>query len=87
MNIAAYERASAHCWVSKNLIYVYEDELEWLYIIENESEVESAVDLIEWSISAWYNPTEYPEYEQICIGDVIDEQLEDKLINYTKGDI
>lgn len=77
------EQISEHCMLSnKNEVYVFDDDLAWLYIIKNESEVESAVDLIEWSISAWYNCEEYPEYESVCIGDVIDEQLDDKCIEY-----
>lgn len=81
------EHYSGHTEVWKNHIVAYEDGLYWLYIIENESEVESAVDLIEWSIGAWYNTEEYPDYEQLCIGDVIEEQLEDKCIKYKYIDI
>lgn len=66
------EQMSDHCQLANsNQVYVFEDDLAWLYVIKNESEVESAVDLIEWSIGAWYNCTDYPEYESCCIGDVI----------------
>lgn len=84
INTASY---SEHTEVWKNHIIVYDNDLYWLYIIKNESEVESAVDLIEWSISAWYNTDDYPEYEDSCIGDIIDEQLDDKCIEYTYKDI
>lgn len=75
--------SSEHTEVWKNHIVAFEDDLCWLYIIENESEVESAVDLIEQAIDMWYNTEDYPEYEDSCIGDIIDDLLIDHQIKFT----
>ena len=61
----------------------YEDGLTWIYKLD-EKDVQKAVKLIEFSISAWYDTENYPDYESICIGDVINIQFVETGINYTE---
>lgn len=78
---------SEHTEVWSNHIVAFEDDLCWLYIIKDESKTAQAVDLIEQAIDMWYNTEEFPEYESSCIGDIIDEQLDNAGIEYRYIDI
>lgn len=75
---------SDHCeLIGTDTIVAYEDGLTWIYKLD-EKDVQKAVNLIEFSISAWYDTENYPDYESICIGDVIDIQFVETGINYTE---
>lgn len=71
---------SEHCdLINDRTIIASEDGLNWIYEVP-EAKVKEASEAIEWSISAFY---EDEEYEQTCIGDIIEEQFKKKGIEYT----
>jgi len=83
--IVSTKSVSEHCdMIDETTIAVYEDGLTWVYKITNKEDVDKAVKLIEFAISAWYDTENYPDYESICIGDVIDIQFVETGIHYTE---
>lgn len=63
-----------------NTLYIFWEDLSWSYRILDK--IDQAIELITKAIGDWYNIEEYPEYEQLCVGDIIDEYLESNEVNY-----
>lgn len=81
MEIINYE--FEHILNTKNgLIHFYDDDLDWLLQLEDEGETEKACYCIESEISKWYDLENYPEYESTCIGDVVEERLNNEGIDF-----
>ncbi len=73
-----------HCdKINDRTFAVHDDGLTWIYEVA-EADLENAVKLAEFAANAWWDTEKYPEYECMCLGDVIAIQFVEMGINYTE---
>lgn len=73
-----------HCdKINDRTFAVHDDGLTWVYEVA-EADLENAVKLAEFVANAWWDTEKYPEYECMCLGDVIAIQFVEMGINYTE---